>query len=144
MSVRAVFPSRRNRAPEASPISERCLAHLATSPLPPQGMIGTDEVEFFGDPFDDAIGIDHVDEDVALFVATAHDLHLLEEQRTARAEHILTLVELRLEAGSGPIWRHASEISDTSSARPSQPLESALLRDGEVAGDASTSGSSRP
>jgi hypothetical protein len=40
------------------------------------------------------VGIDHVDEHVALCVAVAHDLHLLEEQRAPGAEDVLALLEL--------------------------------------------------
>src|SRR5262245_57112716 len=48
--------------------------------------------------FDEAVGIHHVDQDVALDVAAAHDLHLLEEQRAAFAEDVVALLELGLDA----------------------------------------------
>ncbi len=40
---------------------------------------------------DQLVGIDHVDQHIALGVAASHDLHLLEEQRAALAKHILAL-----------------------------------------------------
>src|SRR5262245_39489091 len=48
--------------------------------------------------FDQPVRIDHVDEHVALGVAAADDLHLLEEQRAALAEHVVALLQLVLEA----------------------------------------------
>src|SRR4029450_11623453 len=51
-----------------------------------------------GRAFDDAVGIDHINEHVAFHIAAARDLHLLEKQRAPLPEHVVTLLELGLEA----------------------------------------------
>src|SRR5262245_28077056 len=74
--------------------------------------------------FDEPVGIDHVDQHVALDVAAAHDLHLLEEQRAALAKNVLALLELGLDADRPDLptgerdVRHLLGDADPAPARP--------------------------
>ena len=76
----------------------------------PHGMIGTVDVEFFGDPSVACPRVDHVDQHVALGVAAAHDLRPFEEKRTPLAGTSSPWTNFSL-MRIGPIWRQASEIS---------------------------------
>ena len=93
--------------------------------------------------FDQLVGVDHVDQHIAFGITAAHDLHPLEEQGAAPTKHVLPLLQFPLEVNR-PTWRQASEMSETSSASPSQPVTPP--RSGTVKWHAtpSTSGSSRP
>ena len=82
--------------------------------------------------FDHAVGEHHVDEGVPLRIAAAHDLHLLEEQRAAQAEDVLTLLELLLDADRPDL---------ESPSQPDQPPFSGTVK---WQATPSTSGSSRP
>src|ERR1041385_3688074 len=84
---------------------------------------------------DDAVRVDHVDQHVPLRVAAAHDLHLLEEQRAALTEHVLALLELRLEADRADLPAGERDVRNFfGDADPA--FEAAALRHGEMAGDA--------
>src|ERR1700690_3270841 len=50
-----------------------------------------------GRTFDQPVRINHVDQNVPLCVAAAHDLHLLEEERAPLPEHVVALFHLVLE-----------------------------------------------
>jgi hypothetical protein len=85
--------------------------------------------------FDKAVGVDHVDQHVALGVAASHDLHLLEKQRAAGAEHVLALGELLLEADRRDLAAGERDVGDLfGDAKPA--LQAALFRHREVTGDA--------
>src|SRR5882757_1037872 len=84
---------------------------------------------------DQPVRIDHVDQHVALGIATAHDLHLLEEQRAALAEHVVALAHFILEADRPDLPASQRDIRDfLGKAKPA--LEAALLRYGEMTGHA--------
>jgi hypothetical protein len=86
-------------------------------------------------PFDDPVAINHVHEDISFHVATANDLHFLEEERAAFSKHILALLKFRFEgdrtylaAGQGDIRYFLGY------ANP--PLKSASFRHRKMASDA--------
>src|SRR5689334_19489233 len=84
---------------------------------------------------DQLVRVDHVDQHVALGVAAADDLHLLEEQRAALAEHVVALLQLVLESDRADLAAGERDVRDLlGKAEPA--LESALLRYGEMTGDA--------
>src|SRR6266403_1952840 len=77
--------------------------------------------------FDQLVGIDHIDQHVALGVAAANDLHFLEERRTALPEHIVALLHLALEMDRADLAACQRDIRNL--LGKSEPaLEAALLR----------------
>jgi hypothetical protein len=83
-------------------------------------------------PFDQLVRIDHIDEHVPLGVAAAHDLHLLEEQRTTLAKHVVALREFRLEADGTDLTACERDVRHFL-GKTEPTLEAALFRHREVA-----------
>src|SRR6202140_1821984 len=76
--------------------------------------------------FDQLVGIDHIDQHVALGVAAPNDLHFLEEERTALPEHIVALLHLALEMDRADLAACQRNIRDLL-GNPEQALDAALL-----------------
>src|SRR6266851_10340481 len=84
--------------------------------------------------FDDSIAVDHVNKNIAFHVTAAHDLHLLEEEGAAPAEHVLALLEFLLEPDWPYLLARKRYIGDfLGDANPT--LEPPAFRHGEMAGD---------
>src|SRR5258708_3204697 len=82
---------------------------------------------------DQSVRIDHVDQHVPLGVAAADDLHLLEEQRAALAEHIVALPHLVLEVDRADLPACQRDIRDLlGQAQPA--LHAPLFRHRKVTG----------
>src|ERR1700686_723334 len=82
---------------------------------------------------DQSVRIDHVDQHVPLGVAAADDLHLLEKQRAALAEHIVALPHLVLEMDRADLSACQRDIRDLlGQAQPA--FHAPLLRHRKVTG----------
>src|SRR5262249_17516196 len=83
--------------------------------------------------FDQLIGINHVDQCIALRIATANNLHFLEEKRAALAEHVVALLQLFLEMNRTDLPAGQRNIRNLL-GNPQPPLDPSLFGNGEMAG----------
>lgn len=95
-------------------------AHFATAALP-QGMIGTEEVEFLGDP-SIILSLKTMYTRTFRFTSQPRTICIFLKNRERRLRKTSSPCSNFALKVIGPIWLHDSEISDTSSAMPIHPL----------------------